>query len=99
MPREGVVTMFSDKNSLHNRTPRRSLYCIWIRAHEGANAPLVSIWIDPEMKAFEPDIRQIRQGSGLTETITLESDACVVDEDEPKSAPQHVIGADLTIRE
>jgi hypothetical protein len=67
-----------------------------MRTHEGANAPLVSIWIDPEMKAFEPDIRQ---GPGLTETITLESAACVVDEDEPGSAPQHVIGADLTIRE
>ena len=37
------------KNSL----PRPSLYCIWIRAREGENAPLIRVWIDPSMSRFE----------------------------------------------
>jgi hypothetical protein len=37
----------------HNSVPRPSLYCVWIRAHEGENAPLISIWIDPTLSAFK----------------------------------------------
>jgi hypothetical protein len=33
--------------------PRPSLYCVWIRAHEGENAPLIQVWIDPSMTAFD----------------------------------------------
>lgn len=36
-----------------NSAPRPSLYCVWIRAHEGENAPLVRMWIDPGMTMFE----------------------------------------------
>jgi hypothetical protein len=49
------------------RVPRPSLYCIWIRAHEGENAPLIRVWIDPSMTAFdsqakihEPDLAEAR---------------------------------------
>ena len=36
-----------------NTAPRPSLYCIWIHAHEGENAPLIRVWIDPSMSMFE----------------------------------------------
>jgi hypothetical protein len=43
-------------NTITNRKalmPSRGLYCVWIRANQDQNAPLVSIWIDPSMKTFE----------------------------------------------
>jgi hypothetical protein len=36
-----------------NSVPRPSLYCVWFRAHEGENAPLIRVWIDPSMSMFE----------------------------------------------
>jgi hypothetical protein len=36
-----------------NRVPRPSLYCVWVRAHEGENAPLIQVWIDTSMAVFE----------------------------------------------
>jgi hypothetical protein len=36
-------------------SPRPGLYCVWIRASEGENAPLVSVWIDPSMAIFESE--------------------------------------------
>lgn len=36
-----------------NSVPRPSLYCVWIRAHEDENAPLIRVWIDPSMTMFE----------------------------------------------
>ena len=41
--------IFNRKNSV----PRPSLYCVWIRAHEGENAPLIRVWIDPSMSMFD----------------------------------------------
>jgi len=29
------------------------LYCVWIRANQNENAPLIRVWIDPSMKMFE----------------------------------------------
>jgi hypothetical protein len=50
-----------------NSVPRPSLYCVWIRAHEGENAPLIRVWIDPAMTMFdsqatvhEPDLAAAR---------------------------------------
>jgi hypothetical protein len=47
--------------------PRASLYCVWIRAHESDNAPLIRVWIDPSMTMFEsqakvhePDVEAAR---------------------------------------
>jgi hypothetical protein len=34
-------------------TERRGLYCVWVPLHNDGKAPLVSIWIDPTMTAFE----------------------------------------------
>jgi hypothetical protein len=36
-----------------NSVPRPSLYCVWFRAHESENAPLIRVWIDPSMSMFE----------------------------------------------
>jgi hypothetical protein len=33
--------------------PRRGLYCVWIRAHDRQDAPLIRVWIDPSMSMFE----------------------------------------------
>jgi hypothetical protein len=40
-----------------NTVPRASLYCVWIRAHEGENAPLIRVWIDPSMSIFDSQAR------------------------------------------
>lgn len=49
---DGVIS--ERKNSWRkNSVPRPSLYCVWIRAHEGENAPLIRMWIDPGMTMFE----------------------------------------------
>jgi hypothetical protein len=40
-----------------NSVPRPSLYCVWIRAHEGENAPLIRVWIDPAMSMFDSQAR------------------------------------------
>ena len=45
--------MFDFTNNRKALVPRKSLYCVWIRAHEGENAPPVSVWIDPSMTVFE----------------------------------------------
>ena len=47
--------------------PHASLYCVWIRTHEGDNARLVRVSIDPSMTMFEsqakvhePDVEAAR---------------------------------------
>jgi hypothetical protein len=48
---EGI--MFDFIFNCGNSVPRPSLYCVWIRAHEGESAPLIRVWIDPSMSMFE----------------------------------------------
>lgn len=48
-----MFDFFNRKNSV----PRPSLYCVWIRAHEGENASLIRVWIDPSMSEFESQAR------------------------------------------
>jgi hypothetical protein len=62
---EGIMFDFIFKRK--NAVPRPSLYCVWIRAHAGENAPLIRVWIDPAMSMFdsqarvhEPDLRAAR---------------------------------------
>ena len=38
---------------------RQPLYCVWIAANERPNAPLVSVWIDPAMRAFEQELQEV----------------------------------------
>jgi hypothetical protein len=60
-------TMFNFIFKRKGSVPRPSLYCVWIRAHEGENAPLIRVWIDPSMSMFdsqakvhEPDLAAAR---------------------------------------
>lgn len=39
-------------NSTDN-TARQGLYRVWVPLHDDGRAPLISIWIDPTMTAFE----------------------------------------------
>jgi hypothetical protein len=45
--------MFDIIKNRKTLAPRRGLYCVWIRAHQTENAPLVRMWIDPSMKMFD----------------------------------------------
>jgi len=36
---------------------RKSLYCVWIGACAGEDAPLVRVWIDPSMTMFESQVK------------------------------------------
>jgi hypothetical protein len=45
--------MFDFIRNSKNKVPHPTLYCVWFRAHEGENAPLIRVWIDPPMSIFE----------------------------------------------
>lgn len=45
--------MFKSENVLREFATTRALYCVWIRASEMPGAPLVPVWIDSKMRAFE----------------------------------------------
>jgi hypothetical protein len=49
--KEGIMFDFIFNGKNLGRRP--SLYCVWFRAHEGENAPLIRVWIDPSMSMFE----------------------------------------------
>jgi hypothetical protein len=40
-------------NNFANFTARSRLYRVWVPLHDDGRAPLISIWIDPTMAAFE----------------------------------------------
>ena len=43
--------MFKSENDL--KLTKQDLSCVWIRANENPGAPLVCIWTDAKMRAFE----------------------------------------------
>jgi hypothetical protein len=45
--------MFDFITNRKNSVPSPSLYCVWIRAHQDENAPLIRVWIDPSMSMFD----------------------------------------------
>jgi hypothetical protein len=52
-------------------TERRGLYCVWVPLHKDGKAPLVSIWIDPTMTAFEQH-QQSGELAGISEGTIVE---------------------------
>jgi len=44
--------MIGSKKNVNSMTERPSLYCVWIKSNDAPDAPLVSLWIDPRMRAF-----------------------------------------------
>ena len=49
--------MFDIITNRKTLVPQESLYCVWIRAQEGDNAPLIRVWIDPSMTMFESQVK------------------------------------------
>ena len=49
-----MYDIMTNRNTL---VPQKSLYCVWIRAHEGDNALLIRVWIDPSMTMFESQVK------------------------------------------
>jgi hypothetical protein len=57
---EGIMFDFivnRNKSGRKKSVPRPSLYCVWIYAHEGPDAPLIRVWIDPAMSMFDSQAR------------------------------------------
>ncbi|MBZ5660923.1 MAG: hypothetical protein LAO08_10995 [Acidobacteriia bacterium] len=44
-------------NIVNRIVPSQGLYCVWIRAHDGDDAPLIRVWIDPHMTLFESRVK------------------------------------------
>jgi hypothetical protein len=47
--------MFKTDNVSQNFVTTSNLYCVWIRANETPGAPLVAVWVDSKMRAFEAE--------------------------------------------
>lgn len=45
--------MFRMTKNLQNENKRQALYCVWVRAHESKNRPLIAVWIDPTVSQLE----------------------------------------------
>jgi hypothetical protein len=45
-------------SNAQNFTARPGLYRVWVPLRDDGRAPLISIWIDPRMTAFEPQPHQ-----------------------------------------
>jgi len=74
--------MFDFKNNLSVLIRRQTRHCVWIREHEGENARLIQLWIDPEMTAFETRTEAPEQVLASAEAGSPESDG---DADGPAS--------------
>ena len=64
--------MFDFNSNGNHRARRPNLYCVWIRAHEGENAPLIQVWIDPTMSQFEA-----QNGAHVPDQIDVNAEAPV----------------------
>ena len=76
------------KNS-ENFTARSGLYRVWVPLHDDGKVPLVAIWIDPTMSAFEPQPQQ--------ETIALPDAKEAVMADELEDPTRCLVGASTAI--
>jgi len=56
--------MFDFKNYTENSSTRPRIYCVWIPAYPGKETPLIRVWIDPSMSAFEPQAAIPDRGRG-----------------------------------
>lgn len=66
--------MFKNDNASLTFNTSESLYCVWIRANETPGAPLIAVWVDPQMRAFE----------NVTEADTATAAAVEVEEETPE---------------
>jgi hypothetical protein len=68
--------------ALLNSALRQDLYRVWIRAHEGPNAPLVSIWIDPAMRAFEASLAETPRHPSMAPNVETGLDPWTAEDDD-----------------
>lgn len=61
--------MFVVENNSKNSLARRSLYCVWVRKDDHPSAPLVAIWVDPAMRAFESQVSEQTQDQKVEECL------------------------------
>jgi hypothetical protein len=59
-------TMAKLTKILNTLVLRESLYCLWIRAHEGEDAPLIPVWIDPSMTTFDTRAKAVEPEAAAT---------------------------------
>ena len=65
------MTQFS--NNFANCTTQPGLYRVWVPLHDDGRAPLISIWIDPTMTAFEQQQRLEEIGrSDVSDSVIAE---------------------------
>lgn len=87
-------------NIQENLEARQSLYCVWIRASEQRNAPLVSVWIDPAMRGFEGELQRVSCEAPMEATVSRqcedEPEGDVVIDDPPLCVHMPVMSASLT---
>jgi hypothetical protein len=60
-------------NNSEKFTARSGLYRVWVPLHDDGRPPLISIWIDPAMTAFEVQVCQEGANvSGISEDAVVE---------------------------
>jgi hypothetical protein len=62
---------------------RQGLYCVWIRSQEIQGAPLIAMWIDPQMRALEQSL------SNDSESVVSPTVAAGVDGPDDEDVPDH----------
>jgi hypothetical protein len=45
-------------NNFGNLATRSGLYRVWVPVGDDGESPLISIWIDPYLRAFEPRVEE-----------------------------------------
>lgn len=66
--------MCTYKNSLENIMPNRGLYRVCVEAHDCGVTRLVSLWIDPAMKAFKLDAALREAEMGATQMLSSDDE-------------------------
>ena len=82
--------MFDILTNRNKTMPGRGLYSVWIRADQTENAPLLRIWIDPSLKAFESGANDEAPAAALAPVFPEMSDeADKVTRSQPDEEPDH----------
>ena len=66
--------MFDFNHATPDFAVRPRLYCVWTRANQEPNAPLVAIWIDREMTAFQSSGQEHPVDSSSAPLLAAEPD-------------------------
>ena len=58
-------------------TTRSSLYRVWVPLHDDGKSPLISIWIDPYLRAFDScaDGKTLEHGMGTSSVWVHRTDS------------------------